>query len=290
MRINWFPGHMAKAHRLIKEQAKIVDVVIELRDARIPLSSANPVLGELVHPRPVIIVFNKAALAEAAWTERWVCWYSKQNRTVVPLDAVSGQGVRALTAVVAAAGRPYRAVAQAKGIIHRPVRAMIVGIPNVGKSTLVNRLVGTVKAKTGDKPGVTRGQQWLRVGKKLELLDTPGILWPKLDDADVAFKLAVTGAIPETAFDIYQVGVNLLSFLRLYYPDRLRDRYDLPVPLSTETHALLEQIAARRGLQKKGGLSDIDRAVRLLWQEFKSGRLGPFTLEKPAEDFPDGVG
>lgn len=281
MQIHWYPGHMAKAQRLLREQVRLVDVVIELRDARIPVSSANPMLAKLVQNRPVLVVLNKASLAERELTEAWLRCYGREGITAVAVDAASGQGLRNLTAALAA----LRQALPSRRILCRALRAVIVGIPNVGKSTLVNKLTGAAKARTGAKPGVTKGPQWLRAERELELelLDTPGVLWPKLDDAAAAFKLAVTGAIPETVVDAYELASNLILLLARDYPARLAERYGLSLPLPAEADALLRRIAARRGWLHKGGEVDLTRTVSMVLQEFRTGRLGTFTLDKPPD-------
>lgn len=277
MQIQWYPGHMAKAQRMLREQIRLVDVVIELRDARIPVSSANPVLAKLVAARPVLVVLNKAALAEREPTQRWLRWFSRAGNTAVAVDTATGQGWRDLTAALAT----LRQTVSSRRILRRPLRAMVAGIPNVGKSTLVNKLTGAAKTRTGAKPGVTRAPQWLRATQGLELLDTPGVLWPKLDDEQAAFKLAVTGAIPETVVDSHELASGLVLLLARDYPARLAGRYGLATPPPADSGALLQAIAVNRGLLQKGGAADLARTTGLVLQEFRTGRLGPFTLDPP---------
>ncbi|MDR3589676.1 MAG: ribosome biogenesis GTPase YlqF [Negativicutes bacterium] len=281
MHINWYPGHMAKARRMIIEQIKLVDVVIELLDARIPQSSANPVIDAVVAAKPRVVVLNKADLAEAVWTERWLAHFQALGRPAIAVETISGAGTKLLTSRVEAAAREKMARLSAKGILPRAVRAMILGIPNVGKSSLINRLLGTATVRTGDKPGVTRGQQWLKVGKNLELLDTPGVLWPKLEDQEVAFKLAITSAISDDAFDLEDVATRLLILLRESYSDRLTERFKLDNPLPEAPDELLDRIGERRGCLRGGGQIDRERARRLLLAEFREGKMGRFTLDYP---------
>ncbi|MBP2651300.1 MAG: rbgA [Firmicutes bacterium] len=283
MTIHWFPGHMAKAHRMIREQLKLVDVVVELLDARIPLSSQNPIIDEIVGDKPRIVALNKADLAESVTTERWLAHYRELKRPVVVVEALSGKGSKELIARVADAARFKMDKLVAKGIRPRAVRAMILGIPNVGKSSLINRLLGAATARTGDKPGVTRGQQWIKIGKNLELLDTPGVLWPKLEDQEAAFRLAATGAISDEAVNLEEVILKLLSVLAQQYPDRLIERYRLEAPLSEEMGEILTKIGTRRGCMRSGGIIDLDKAGRIVLSEFREGKLGRFSLDYPAE-------
>lgn len=281
--INWFPGHMAKAHRTIREHLKLVDVVVELLDARIPYSSANPVINDVLEGKPRVVALNKADLAEAKWTKAWIDHYKAQGIKAVPLEAVGGKGAKALVSLVEQAGSDKIAKLTAKGLRPRAVRAMILGIPNVGKSSLINCLLGTSTVRTADKPGVTRGKQWIKVGRNLELLDTPGVLWPKFEDQQVALKLAMTGAIKDEVYDLEQAIVKFLALLRPEYEDRLIERYKLSLPLPEENFHLLEAIGARRGCLRSGGVIDTEKAMRLIVNEFRSGKLGAVTLDRPDE-------
>lgn len=278
--IHWFPGHMAKARRMINEHLKLVDAVIELLDARIPISSANPMVGELTQNKPRIIALNKADLAEEALTKRWVAEFAAQNLAVATIEAVNGKGTKNLIVQVEKAAAPVIARLVAKGIRPRPVRAMILGIPNVGKSSLINRLLGTATVRTGDRPGVTRGQQWIKIGRNLELLDTPGILWPKMDDQVVAFKLAVTGAVPDDVYDRQQVVSGLLDLLHERYPAMLAERYGLD-ELPEDSNILLSAIGKHRGCLMSGGAIDLEKARNIVLNEFRSGKLGRVTLDLP---------
>lgn len=288
MHIHWFPGHMAKAQRMIREQLSLIDVVIELLDARIPVSSANPVIAELVGAKPRVVALNKSDLAEPARTAEWIQHFRSRGFATVPLDAASGKGAKELVNRVEAEAGEKLARLMAKGIRGRAVRAMILGIPNVGKSSLINRLLGTATAKTGDKPGVTRGQQWLKVGKNLELLDTPGVLWPRMDDQEVAFKLAVTGAIKDDIYDMERVILKLLAILREQYAERLCERYKLSAGgLPAEAGELLALIGAKRGCLKAGGIIDDEKVRRIILTDFRSGKLGQFTLDHPDQTAAD---
>ncbi|HWR39021.1 MAG TPA: ribosome biogenesis GTPase YlqF [Patescibacteria group bacterium] len=284
MHINWFPGHMAKAQRMIREQLKLVDVVLELLDARIPASSSNPVITELIGSKPKVIVLNKVDLAEPEMTERWMKHFRSQGIPVVSIDSVSGKGTKTLVSQIEQMIGPKIAHLQAKGIKQRAIRAMILGIPNVGKSSLINRLLGAATVRTADKPGVTRGQQWLKVGKNLELLDTPGVLWPRLEDQQAAVRLALTGAINDDVYDREKIVLRLLTILRDRYSDRIITRYNLDPRIGEkENNEILAAIAARRGCLRGGGVPDLEKAVMILLGEFRSGKLGVFTLESPDE-------
>lgn len=278
--IHWFPGHMAKARRVIGEHLKLVDAVIELLDARIPISSSNPMIKEIIQTKPRIIALNKADLAEPAYTDRWIAAFAAQGLSVAALEAVNGKGSKVLVNLVEQAASPVIARLVAKGIRPRPVRAMILGIPNVGKSSLINRLLGTSTVRTGDRPGVTRGQQWIKIGRNLELLDTPGILWPRMDDQAAAFRLAVTGAVPEDVYDHEHVINGLLTLLRDRYPSRLMERYNLS-QLNEDNKELLSSIGKSRGCLRSGGLVDYEKAGLILLHEFRSGKLGRVTLDDP---------
>ncbi|QJW48931.1 ribosome biogenesis GTPase YlqF [bacterium BFN5] len=277
--INWFPGHMAKAQRMIREHLKLVDVVIELLDARIPASSANPVINNIIENKPRVIALNKADLAEPEWTERWINEFRQQGLQVVAIDSMTGKGTKTLVSRVEQLASAKIAHLTAKGINPRAVRAMILGIPNVGKSSLINRLLGTATVRTADKPGVTRGKQWIKIGKNLELLDTPGVLWPKFEDPEVGFKLAVTGAINDEVYDMEKLIDKFLKFLRENYSDRLLERYKLNPPLPEDSLALLELIAKKRGCLRSGGIVDEEKARRIILNEFRAGKLGAFTLD-----------
>ncbi|WP_434511607.1 ribosome biogenesis GTPase YlqF [Desulfitobacterium sp. AusDCA] len=272
MSIQWFPGHMAKAKRLLADQLKWVDVVIELGDARLPESSRNPLLQELLGSKPKMILLNKADLADPQWTDRWLKELRKTS-PVLAVSAVSGFGVGKIVPELEriVAGKNDRLAA--KGVRSRSIRAMVVGIPNIGKSSLINQLIGSAKAKTGNKPGVTRGNQWIRIHEKVELLDTPGLLWPKFDDPEVGKKLAAAGAIRDEVLNLEELSDWLLGWLKKYYPTTL-SRYTKEV--STVT---LEEIGRSRGCLVKGGHVDLLKAAQIFLREFRSGALGKVTLD-----------
>lgn len=280
IKINWYPGHMAKAHRMIRENLKLVDVVIELLDARVPLSSSNPMIDSVVENKPRIVALNKADLAETFWTEKWMAKFRSKGLQAVAIEAVTGKGAKALVSMVEQAASEKIEKQKAKGINPRAVRAMILGIPNVGKSSLINRLLGSTAVRTADKPGVTRGKQWIKIGRNLELLDTPGVLWPKFEDPDVGFKLAVTGAINDEVYDLEKVMAQFLQLLRINYSPRLMERYKLTAPLPEESVELLNAIGTKRGFLRSGGVVDSEKTMRIILNEFRNGKLGPFTLDQ----------
>jgi len=259
----------------------LIDVAIELLDARIPQSSSNPMIKELLGNKPRVIALNKYDLAEKALAEEWTVYYQKNGLPVVMVDSLSGQGHKELLRLVENTASAKIDKLRAKGIRHRVVRAMILGIPNVGKSSLINRFLGNAAARTGGKPGITRGQQWLKVSKSIELLDTPGILWPKLDNQDGAFKLAVTGAVKDDVYDREKVTLALISLLRKEYGARLVERYNLKEPLPQDEWEILSLIGAKRGCLKNGGIVDTEKAGKIVFTEFRTGKLGAFTLDKP---------
>ena len=279
--LQWYPGHMRKAERLVKENLKLVDVVIELLDARIPMSSANPVLREIVGGKPRVIVLNKADLADEAATRAWVKHFAVQGITAVPVDAVKGRGVKELVQAIAKCAKPKTDKLVQHGAKARAARCMILGIPNVGKSSLINRLSGGSKTKVENRPGVTRAKQWIRIGAQLELLDMPGILWPKFEDRQAALHLAFTGAINDNVYDVASVVLLLLDTLRMRYPSDLMERYRLEKELPSGME-LLEEIGRKRGCLRAGGKVDYEKAEQIVLTDFRSGLLGRVTLD----DFP----
>ena len=276
--LQWYPGHMRKAERLVKENLKLVDVVIELLDARIPMSSGNPVLREIVGGKPRVIVLNKADLADEAATRVWVKHFAVQGITAVPVDAVKGRGVKELVQVIAKCAKPKTDKLVQHGAKARAARCMILGIPNVGKSSLINRLSGGSKTKVENRPGVTRAKQWIRIGAQLELLDMPGILWPKFEDRQAALHLAFTGAINDNVYDVASVVLLLLDTLRMRYPSDLMERYRLEKELPSGME-LLEEIGRKRGCLRAGGKVDYEKAEQIVLTDFRSGRLGRVTLD-----------
>lgn len=287
MTIQWFPGHMTRARREIEQKLTLIDFVIELLDARIPLSSRNPLIDEIVQTKPRLILLNKADLADPHVTEQWVQFFAGQDILAIPFNSTEGRPREAIVAHAKRLLGDKIARQLSKGMRPRAMRALIVGIPNVGKSTLINRLAGRQVALTGDRPGVTKGQQWIKVGKELELLDTPGILWPKFDDQEVGYRLAVTGAIKEQILIIEDVAYYALRYLITHYPDRLAERYGAEVPeLDQDNESeriveLMEQIGRKRGAIQSGGKIDLEKASRMILHELRGGQLGRLTLEKP---------
>ena len=279
MQVQWYPGHMTKARRQMQEDIKFIDLVIELVDARIPKSSRNPDIDELGRGKARLILLNKADLADEGKTAAWTDFFRKQGYFVAKADSRSKGSMKAITQVLEEACREKRERDRKRGILNRPVRAMIVGVPNVGKSTFINTYAGRACAKTGNKPGVTKGKQWIRLNKSVELLDTPGILWPKFEDPSVGLHLAMTGAVKDEILHLDELALELIAFLTREYPGVLSERYQV----SEEGTALeiLEQLARNRGCIKRGQELNYDKAAALLTEEFRSGRLGKITLEFP---------
>ena len=282
--VHWFPGHMAKATRMIKEYVKKVDVVIELLDARIPRSSANPVISEVVGQKPHIVVLNKADLANPQATKDWVAYFEKQGLTVLAIDSKTGKGNKQLVKAVERLAQPIIDKWKNKGIRSRSVRTIILGIPNVGKSTLINKLAGAAATRTADKPGHTRGQQWVKIGKDLELLDTPGVLWPKLEDQRAAARLAMTGAISDDVYDLESVMKQLLNQVNEANPDLLAERYKLKPEELGDANQLLESIGRRRGCLVSGGIVDLEKARRIVLADYRNQKLGNLTLDGVNEE------
>lgn len=276
--LQWFPGHMRKAQRLIEENLSLVDLVIELLDARIPLSSQNPMLREIIGDKPRLIALGKADLA--ANVDAWLKRFRAENLSVAAVDAVKGTGIKNLVAQAKSLAESKTHKLTKHGAKPRAARVMIVGIPNVGKSSLINRLAGMNHVKIENRPGVTRAKQWIKIADGLDLLDTPGILWPKFDDADVALKLSWTYAISDEIHDLEPTVCKLLETLAAKFPAGLIERYKLPQPLATDGHELLNQIGLKRGCIRKGGVIDTDKTLRLVLSEFRAGKLGKVTLDE----------
>lgn len=281
MQFQWYPGHMTKAKRAMQEDIKLIDVIIELVDSRIPYSSKNPDIDPLANGKSRILLMNKYDLADPAITEKWIQYYEEKGYFVAKVNSKSGKGVRAVHDVIQKACREKIERDRRRGILNRPIRAMIVGIPNVGKSTFINSFAGKACTKTGNKPGVTKGKQWIRLNKNVELLDTPGILWPKFEDQTVGLRLAYIGSIKDELYNIYELSILLLQFLMEFYPDAVTGFYEVEKEETTE--AQLEQIARRRGCLKSGGEFDLDKAGKCLIDDFRGGRLGDISLERPEE-------
>lgn len=280
-KIQWFPGHMTKAKRMMEAQIKLVDVVVEMLDARIPRSSTNPMLQNVLGAKPKVIALNKIDMADNAKTELWLEKLKHSGLPVCKIDCATGKGVKQLISAIQLAAKPVIDKWLKKGVRNRPVRVMIVGIPNVGKSTLINRLVGKNKVMAADKPGVTRGQQWVTIAKGLELLDTPGVLWPKFEDPSVGFALAATGAIKEDVFDRQDAVQLLLDFMLQKYPEALASKYAVTIEEGETAQTVMAKIATARGCLKAGGMLDLDKVDQLVLRDFRSGRLGRFTVDEP---------
>lgn len=272
---------MTKAKRMMESQIKLVDVVVEMLDARIPRSSTNPMLQGVLGVKPKVIALNKIDMADKMQTEAWMTKFKNSGLPVCTVDCSTGKGVKQLIAAVQLAAKPVIDKWLKKGVRNRPVRVMIVGIPNVGKSTLINRLVGKNKVVAADKPGVTRGQQWVTIAKGLELLDTPGVLWPKFEDPTVGFALAATGAIKEDVFDREDAAELLVDFLLQKYPQDLTTKYSVSLESSDDARSVIDKIAISRGCLKSGGLLDTDKVIQMVLRDFRSGRLGRFTIDEP---------
>lgn len=281
MNIQWYPGHMTKARRQMQEDIKLIDVVIELVDARVPISSKNPDIDRLAGQKARLILLNKSDLASPEHTKAWEKWFQSKGFFVVKLDSRSKNGVKDVTAAVNEACKEKIERNKRRGIINRPLRAMVVGIPNVGKSTFINSYAGRACAKTGNKPGVTKGKQWIRLNKNLELLDTPGILWPKFEDQNVGVRLALIGSIKDDILDIGELCIKLLNLLKTHYPGMLKERYGVDESLDAVT--LLECIAVSRNCRQKGNELDLQKAEKLLLDDFRSARIGRITLEFPED-------
>ena len=278
--LQWFPGHMKKAERLIQDNLKLVDLVIELLDARIPSSSQNPMLREIIQGKPRLIALGKADLAAKNFTDAWLKHFREENLPAVAVDAVKGTGVKQLVALAKSLAESKTHKLTKHGAKPRAARVMIVGIPNVGKSSLINRLAGMNHVKIENRPGVTRAKQWIKIADGLDLLDMPGILWPKFDDAEVALKLSWTYAISDEVHDLELSTCKLLETLAKKFPAGLIERYKLSAPLATDGHELLNQIGLKRGCIRKGGLLDVEKVLRLVLSEFRDGKLGRVTLDE----------
>lgn len=279
--INWYPGHMSKAKRQMQEELKLVDVIVELVDARIPYSSKNPDIDKLAGSKPRVLLLNKADLADEGRTKEYKAYYEKRGYYVLAVNAKTGVGMKSVLGVIKEACKEKRERDLKRGIIGRPLRAMIAGIPNVGKSTFINSFAGKSCTLTGNKPGVTKGKQWIRLNKELELLDTPGILWPKFEDQQVGLRIAWIGSINENILDSRELAVTLLSYLYENYPGVLATKYGIEE--CADGNEALERIARKRACLKKGGEADIDRAAGLLMDDFRAGKIGRITLERVQE-------
>lgn len=282
MAINWFPGHMAKTRREIKENLKLVDAVIEIRDARIVKSSSNPDIDEICGVKPRIILLNKSDLSEDKVTREWINTLSKDNIKVLSVNSVTGEGLRSIKPSLEFLLKEKHERQKNKGIVNIVDRVMVVGIPNVGKSSFINKMAKSNIAKTGDRPGVTKSKQWIKTKLGIELMDTPGVLWPKFEDPNVGLNLAFTGAIKDEIMDIEELALKLVENLYIRYSDRLKERYKLE-KLEDTPIEILNQIARKRGMIVSGGEIDYNRVSIMLLDEFRGGKLGLISLEKPNE-------
>ena len=282
LNIQWYPGHMTKTRRQIEEDLKLVDAVSEIVDARIPMSSRNPDIDAICGSKPRILVLNRMDLADSEATRRWADYFRGKGMAVLATDCKTRKGIGDFTPAArrACADKLER---DAKRGMNRPLRVMVVGIPNVGKSTLINQISGRKGAKAENRPGVTRGKQWVTVDSGLQLLDTPGILWPKFEDPEVGMMLAYTGAVKENVIDLEELACHLMTLLHKYYPQTLLERYKVEAPEGTPCWELLELAGRKRGFLVSGGEVNLERMARVLLDEFRGGKLGKFTLEMPEE-------
>ena len=283
MNIQWFPGHMTKAQRMIEENLKLVDAVCEILDARIPYSSRNPDIDRLAGDKPRLVILNRCDLADPAVTAKWKRYFQDKGLAILETDARTGKGVSGFVPAVRELLADKLKEYEAKGQVGRPLRVMILGIPNVGKSTFINKVAGRKAAIAGDKPGVTRGKQWISIGTGLDLLDTPGILWPKFDSQEVGEMLAITNAIKADVLDKETLGANFMLRLRHFYPDALRERYRIEPDPEANGFELLEQAAKKRGFLVSRGEYDIERMANTLLKEYHEGKLGRLSLEAPED-------
>ncbi|WP_127585749.1 ribosome biogenesis GTPase YlqF [Paenibacillus koleovorans] len=288
MTIQWFPGHMTRAKRQIQEKLKLIDIAIELLDARIPLSSRNPMIDDILLQKPRMVLLNKADLADPAITKEWVQYFAEKGIDALPIDALTGFQMKEIPERAKLILKEKIDAQIRKGMKPRAIRALIVGIPNVGKSTLINRMAGRAVAATGDKPGVTKGQQWIKTGGSMELLDTPGILWPKFEDQQVGYRLAIIGSIKDQLLSVEDVAFYTIKYLLEIYPSELKERFDLEsVPVyspdmeSDPIVDVMEQIGRRRGCLQSGGSVNLEKASMLILRDLRGGKLGRISLERP---------
>ena len=279
MNYQWYPGHMTRAKRMMQEDMKLIDLVIELLDSRVPLSSRNPDIDELAKQKARLVLLNKADLADERLNEVWADYFRGQGCFVAKIDSRNRGGLKPIQSLIQEACREKTERDRRKGILNRPVRAMVVGIPNVGKSTFINALAGKACAKTGNRPGVTKGKQWIRLNKNVELLDTPGILWPKFEDQEVGLKLAFIGSIKDEILQTEELAAELVKFLNSSYPGVLEEQYDIPAV--GDAYECLRDIAESRHCLVRGNELDTEKAASILLDDFRAGKLGRITLERP---------
>lgn len=278
MDIQWYPGHMAKARRQMQEEIKLIDIIIEIADARTPVSSRNPDLAELGKGKARLVIMNKADLADERENQRWVEYFKQNNISCIPANSRSRAGIKGLSAAVKDACREKIERDLRRGIKNRPIKAMVVGIPNVGKSTFINSYAGKACTKTGNKPGVTKGKQWINLGKDIQLLDTPGVLWAKFEDPKAGINLAFIGSVRDEVVNIEELCIELLDFIKNNYPGTIEERYGVPEDIKTVD--MLYKIGENRGCVVKGSEISYEKAAALVLDDFRSGKLGRITLEK----------
>ncbi len=279
MNYQWYPGHMTKARRMMEENIKLIDLVIEVVDARAPLSSRNPDIDNLAINKARLILLNKSDLSDEQSNSRWVEYFTKKGFYVLKINARTGAGIKQVNSTVTEACKEKIERDKRKGIMNRPVRAMVVGIPNVGKSTFINSYAGKACAKTGNKPGVTKGKQWIRLNKNIELLDTPGILWPKFEDQTVGLRLAMIGSMNDEILNIEELALDTVKFILQCYPGMLSERYGIDE--NVEAIEVMDAVAAKRGCLKRGALVDYEKVAGIILDDFRNGRIGRITLEQP---------
>lgn len=277
--INWYPGHMKKTKEMIQENLKLVDIVIELLDARLPLSSKNPVIDEIIKGKKRIVLLNKSDLSDKRVTKQWVEHYSKNSIKAIPVDAIKGDGLKELYKELESENKRINEKSTRK----KQLRVMIVGIPNVGKSSLINKIVGKKSARTGNKPGVTRGKQWVNIKDGIQLLDTPGILWPKFEDREVGLRLAYVGSIKDEVVNLEEVALGFLGFMKEYYKQELIERFKLEDVEEKTPLQLMEDISKKRGFILSGDRVDYERASRTIMDEYRNGKIGKITIERPMD-------
>jgi len=281
MNIQWFPGHMAKTKKILTENLKLVDIVLELLDARIPASSKNPEIDNIVKNKPRLILLNKSDLADENVSKEWRKWYNEQGHSCIFVDSIKGKGINEIKAKMREMMKEKLDRERQKGRIFRPIKTMVVGIPNVGKSSFINKIAGKASAVTGDRPGVTKGKQWIRINEEIILLDTPGILWPKFEDEKVGLNLAYTGAIKDEILDTEELAVSLMAKLASTYPKYLSERFKIEVNEEKSGLQLLEEAARKRGCIISKGEIDYSRISAIVLDEFRGGKIGRISLERP---------
>lgn len=280
MNYQWYPGHMTKAKRQMQEDIKLIDLIIEVVDARIPLSSRNPDVDELGKNKSRMVLLNKSDLSDPVVNKEWITYFKEKGIHTLEVNSKSGAGLKAIQGTVKEACKEKIERDRKRGIINRPVRAMVVGIPNVGKSTFINSFAGKACAKTGNKPGVTKGKQWIKLNKELELLDTPGILWPKFDDQLTGMRLAFIGSINDEILVMEELATDFIGYMKDIYPDAITSHYGIESGVAADYH-MLEKIADARKCLVPGGEPDTAKAARILMDDYRAGRLGRLSLERP---------